>query len=118
MGKFLKDDERQTSVRPAMSPENREQQIIGRAYDLAEKQIMDGTASSQIITHFLKAGSTKERLELERLRTENELLQAKIKDLESKDNSESIYQAALDAMRRYSGNGRSRDEEDDEYDEY
>ena len=105
-----------TNVRPALTPENREQQIASQAYDLAEKQILEGTASSQIITHFLKAGSTKERLELDRLRTENELLTAKIKDLESRNESGAMYKAALDAMRKYSGH--SNVDEDDEYDDY
>ena len=54
-----------TRMRRALSPEAREQQLVAMATDLAEKQLRDGTASSQVITHYLKLGSTRERLEQE-----------------------------------------------------
>ena len=73
----------QNRIRPALSVENREMQLGSLAVDLAEKQLREGTASSQIITHYLKAGSAREQLELERLRSENEMLKAKAKALES-----------------------------------
>lgn len=88
--------------RPALTPEAREQQIINRAYNLAEKQIMDGTASSQIITHFLKLGSEKERLERERLAEENKLLKAKTEALQSAKRSEELYEKAMTAFTNYS----------------
>lgn len=79
--------------------------MIALAVDLAEQQLADGTASSQVITHFLKLGTTKERLEKEKLERENELLRAKTENLQSAKRVEELYQNALNAMRRYSGNG-------------
>lgn len=73
------------------------------AYDLAEEQIRGGTASSQVITHFLKMGSTRERLEQQRIAHENELLQVKREAIESQKRVEELYIAALDAMRSYAG---------------
>lgn len=90
-------------VRPAMTPEARENQMIALAVDLAEKQLMEGTASSQVITHFLKLGSMKERLEKEHLEEENKLLRAKTKSLEESAKNEKIYADALRAFRGYSG---------------
>lgn len=89
--------------RPATTPEARENQLIGKAFDLAEEQILGGTASSQVITHFLKLGSSREKLEQERLREENALLRAKAEAMASAKNVEELYAAALDAMRSYSG---------------
>lgn len=91
--------------RPATTLESRENQMIALAVDLAEQQLADGTASSQVITHFLKLGTTKERLEKEKLERENELLRAKTENLQSAKRVEELYQNALNAMRRYSGNG-------------
>ena len=90
-------------IRPALSPEARENQMISLAVDLAEKQLMEGTASSQVITHYLKLGSTKDRLEREKLEKENELLRAKTEALQSAQRVEELYKSALDAMRKYSG---------------
>ena len=103
--------------RAPMSPEARENQLISEAVDLAEEQIINGTASSQVITHFLKLGSMKERLEREKLQNENELLKAKVKNLESAERSEEMYRKVINAMREYSGNGIDYDEDYD-YDEY
>ena len=100
--------------RPAMSPEARENQMIAYAVDLAEKQLREGTASSQVITYYLKLGSSKERLEREKLERENELLRAKAENLQSAQRSEEVYREALKAMRTYSG--QITDEEEDDYD--
>lgn len=89
---------------PAVSPEAREDQLIAEAVDLAERQLLDGTASSAVITHYLKLGSTRAKLENEKLMKENELLRAKTEAMESQKRVEELYQNALDAMRRYSGN--------------
>jgi hypothetical protein len=89
--------------RPATTPEGRENQLIGLAIDLTERQMIDGTASSQIITHYLKLGSTRERLEQDRLAQENELLRAKIEALASAKRVEELYESALNAMRSYAG---------------
>jgi hypothetical protein len=94
---------------PATTPEARENQLVALAVDLAEKQILEGTASSQVISHFLKLGSTRELLEKERLRQENELLKAKTEAIKSQKKTEELYKNALDAMRSYSGHGGSDD---------
>lgn len=88
---------------PAMTPEDRENQLISEATALAEQKILDGTASTQLIVHYLKLGSEKARLENEKLKKENELLQAKTEDLQSRKRSEELYERALEAMRRYNG---------------
>lgn len=102
--------------RPALTPEARENQLIAYAVDLAEKQLREGTASSQVITHYLKLGSSKERLEREKLERENELLRAKAESLQSAQRSEEVYEKALQAMRSYSGQDYEDVEDyDDDY---
>lgn len=96
-------------MRPALTPEARENQLISLAVDLAERQMREGTASSQVITHYLKLGSTREKLERERLEEENKLLRAKTKALEDQKELKELYADALKAMRNYSGNGGSDD---------
>lgn len=91
--------------RPALSPEARENQMIALAIDLAEQQLMDGTASSQVITHFLKLGTTKAELEKEKLRIENKKTEAQIKSLQNADEMKEVYEKALKAMRNYQGFG-------------
>lgn len=90
---------------PATTPEARENQLIALAVDLAEEQLSQGTASSQVITHYLKMGSTKERIEKEILEKQKELLQAKTEAIQSAKRVEELYTNALDAMRSYSGQG-------------
>lgn len=92
-----------TRRRPATTPEGRENEMVSAAIDLAEKQIRSGSASSQVITHFLKLGSTRERLEQQRLEHENELTRVKIEALESQKRVEELYMEALQAMRSYAG---------------
>lgn len=89
---------------PAKNLEARENQLISLAVNLAEKQLAEGTASSQVITHYLKLGSTKEKLEKEGLEKKNELLTAKTDAIKSMQKSEALYQNALDAMKEYGGN--------------
>lgn len=94
---------KKTPGKPATTPEGRENQLVSAAVDLAEQQIRDGTASSQVITHFLKLGSTREKLEQKRLEHENELTKVKIEALESQKRVEELYAEALNAMRSYAG---------------
>lgn len=101
-------------LRPALTPEGRQNQLIGLAMDNAEEQLRNGTASSQVITHFLKLGSIQAELELEKLRRENELLTAKTESLQSSKRIEELYAEAIKAMATYAGHGE-RDEFDDEY---
>lgn len=98
-------------LRPALSPEARENQMISYAVDLAERQLIEGTASSQVITHYLKLGSTKERLEREKLEEENKLLRARTEALQSSKKLEELYEGAIKAMRQYSGQGEPNDDE-------
>ncbi|QAU06245.1 hypothetical protein SEA_RICKMORE_10 [Gordonia phage Rickmore] len=89
--------------RPATTPDSRENQLIAAAVDLAEKQIREGTVSSQVLTHYLKLGSSRERLEQERLRNENHVLKAKADAMASAKKVEELYGMALSAMRSYAG---------------
>ena len=89
--------------RPATTPEARENQLIAAAVDLAEKQIRNGTASSQVISHYLKLGSSREKLEQERLVKENSLLDAKEEAMKAAARVEAVYVEALQAMRAYAG---------------
>lgn len=97
--------------RPALTPDARENQLISLAVDLAEKQLMEGTASSQVITHYLKLGSSKERLEKAKLEEENKLLRAKTENLKSAKRQEELFEQAIKAMKHYSGR------DDDEYED-
>lgn len=85
--------------------------MISLAMDLAEKQLTDGTASAQVISHYLKLGSTREQMEQERLNRENELLTAKVEMLASAKRVEELYESALKAMRTYAG------DQSEDYDE-
>ena len=91
--------------RPALTPEARENQMIALAVDLAEKQLMEGTASSQVITHYLKLGSTKERIEKEILLEQKKMIVAKTENLQSQKRVEELYADAMKAMRKYTGAG-------------
>lgn len=88
---------------PATTPEGRENQLVSLAIELAEKQLREGTASAQVISHYLKLGSTREMLEQERLAQENALLRVKIDAMASAKKVEELYSKALNAMRLYSG---------------
>ena len=98
---------------PALTPEARENQMIALAVDLAEKQLIEGTASSQVITHFLKLGTTKAELEKEKLKNENKLLEAKTKATESAEEVKVLYENAIKAFRNYNGQGDPEEYEDD-----
>ena len=97
-------------MRPALPPEARENQLISLATDLAEEQIRNGTASSQVISHYLKLGSTRERIENEMKIAQRDLLKEKTEALKAGQRVEELYSEALKAMRDYSGQG---DVEDD-----
>lgn len=99
----VSEDRPKRRSRPAISPEARENQLIAKAYDLVEQRLDDGTATSQETTALIKLGNVKARLEIEKLKHETELLQAKTGALESAQKSEKLYQEAIAAMRKYSG---------------
>lgn len=92
-------------IRPALTPEAREKQLISLAVDLVEQRLIDGTASSQETTHFLKLGSQKNQLEMEKLQEENKLIKAKVESIQSQARSEALFEEAINAMRDYSGRG-------------
>jgi len=91
--------------RSARTPDGRENQLISLAVDLAEKQLSEGTASSQVITHYLKLASSKDKLEKEILKHKSELLKEQAESMRSAKKVEELYEQALNAMRDYSGNG-------------
>ena len=114
MAKSQEDNNRPKKRRaPAKTFESRENQLIALAVDLAEKQLLEGSASSQVITHYLKLGSTRERLEKEKLGAENQLLNAKTESLRSAKKVEELYMNALNAMRSYSGQQGEGDSDDE-----
>lgn len=104
-------DETPKSLPPSLTAEGRMNQLIAASYDLAEQRILNGTASSQELTYFLKAGSPQKQLELEKLRRENKLLEAKVAALEAQVNNEALLDKALKAFRSY----RGEEVEDEEY---
>jgi hypothetical protein len=105
------EDEKPISRLPrARTPEAREQQLAALAYDLAERQFLDGSASSQVIVHFLKVGSTREKVELQKQKQETLLVEAKVKDLQNVEEMKQLYVEAMDAMRGYAGKEQDQDE--------
>ena len=96
-------------IRPGLTPEARENQLITLAINLAEKQLLEGTASAQVISHYLKLGTTQARIEKEILEEQRDLIKAKTEALQSQKRVEELYADALDAMRKYSGYGGERD---------
>lgn len=111
MAKVKSSSDSNARRRPALTPESRENQLVALAIDLAEKQLLEGTASSQVITHYLKLGSTKERIEREILEKQKELIEAKTQNLQSAKRIEELYSNALNAMRNYSGQGGELNDE-------
>ena len=97
--------------RPALSPEARENQLISLAVDLVEQRLMDGSASSQETTHFLKLATTKARLEKEILEKQRDLIVAKTESIKAEKRKDELYSEAIKAMRRYNGYGDDENEE-------
>ena len=106
--------EQPKTLPPVLTDEGREKQLIAAAYDLAEKRILEGTASSQELTYFLKAGSSEMRLRLKKLEEENTLLRAKTEALQAQVNNEQLLEKALKAFRSYRGEDEG---EEDEYED-
>lgn len=95
---------------PALSPDAREKRLVSLAIDLAEKQLSEGTASAQVITHYLKLGTAREKLEREKLEEENRLLRAKTEALESARHVEELYSEAIRAFKSYTIGGSDEDQ--------
>jgi len=96
---------------PATTPESREHQLINLAIEVAEEQLINRTASAQVITHYLKLATTRESLEKEKLKSENQLLRAKTENLANAGRSEELVKEAISAFKRYSGHSRDDDDE-------
>ena len=111
-GKSKNPDSTPTGMRPGLTPDAEENQCIAMAYNLVKQRLADGSASSQETTHFLKMGSSKARLENERLKEENKLLRARTKQIEDEKDMKQMYLDAIKAITSYQGRG---EEEDDEY---
>lgn len=103
-------ESRKEKKRPARTPKQRENQIINLVMDVVEQKIMDGTASSQILCHFLKLATEKERLENDKLRGELELAKARVRQIDMQEDLKNLYEGAVSAMRSY----RSTNETDEE----
>lgn len=99
-------------IRPSLTPEAEENQMISLAVNLVKQRLIDGTASAQETVHYLKLASRKTKLELERAELENKLIQAKTQAINDQADIKTLYQNAIAAMRRYSGHG-SESEEDE-----
>lgn len=114
-----RNDDEHTAPRrrsPAKTPEERESMLVAMALDRAEQQIADGTASSQLLTHFAKLGSSRETLEQERLRNENQVLRKKVESMEAAIDVKNLMEEALGAFKGYSGRSSTADDEDEYYD--
>ena len=98
---------------PATTLEGRERQMVALATDLAERQIRDGKASSQIISHYIRLGTVREELEREKLKSDNRLAQAKIEAIASGKRIEELYSEAMSAFKSYSGQEEPRDHDVD-----
>jgi uncharacterized protein YcaQ len=108
MAKVKKHDQtNEPKLRPALSPEAEENQLIALATDEAAKRLRNGTASNQLIIHYLKLGNPKERIERAILEKQKELIEAKTESLRSEKRREELFTEAINAMRRYSGNGET-----------
>lgn len=112
--KSIESTEQPKSLPPTLTVEGRENQLIAAAYDLAEKRILEGTASSQELTYFLKMGSSKTKLENEKLKEEVTHLRAKTSALEAQISNEALLDKALRAFRSYRGEDEG---EEDEYED-
>lgn len=99
--------------KPALTPEARENQCIAMAYNLVEKRLQNGTATAQEVVHFLKLGTAAAQLEKEKLKNENQLIQAKVDALQSSKHSELLYEEAIAAMKAYSGHALSSSDEEE-----
>lgn len=96
-------------IRPALTPEARQNQLIALATDLVEKRLIEGTASSQETTHFLKLATQEAKLKVKILEKQEELISAKTESIKSSQRTEELYRDAIIAMRKYSGGGIDED---------
>ena len=106
----------QTKLPPDLTNESAERRCISSAYDLAQKQLAEGTASPSVIVHFLKMGTAQAELERAKLEKETELLGARKVAIEEGERTKDLIEEAMKAFKSY--NGLSSDDEEDEDDYY
>lgn len=106
------DTKKRSSQRAAMSPEAYENHLINMAYKAVEKRIESGEATAAELVHFLRQGSIREQLELEKMKKENKLLEAKTESIATQKETKKLYEDAISAFRRYSGIPAMEDDED------
>lgn len=111
----LEDEASPVKRRVARTPEAREAQLISLAVDAAEKQLREGTASSQIIVHYLKMGSKREKLEQEQIKVQTEMYAARTKAYASAEEIKELYTSAMEQMKLYQGNPSPEEPEEDEF---
>lgn len=102
-----------TKTRPALTPEAEENEMISLAVNLVRQRLIDGTASSQETTHYLKQSTAKSRYELELIKAQTAMTIAKKEAMDSQKRSEERYAQAIKAFKTYSGHGADEDEYDD-----
>lgn len=100
---------------PAKTVEGRENQLINLAVNLAEEKLKNGTASSQIICTLLNLATTKARLELEKIRSDVQVAEARVKQIQDQETSKDLYAQALQAFRSYQGASMEEDYEDEDF---
>ena len=108
---MTKDKKTKPKRAPALSPASKEQYMISLAVDLAEKQMREGTASAQVISHYLKLGTEREMLERVNLERKNDLLTAKTEEIQSNKNTAKLYEDAMQMFKIYQGGGDGNDED-------
>ena len=108
------ESKKKSSSKATMSPEAYENRLINKAYKAVEKRIDSGEATAAELVHFLRQGSIREQLELEKMKKENKLLEAKAESIASQKEVKELYADAISAFRRYSGIPLVDDEESDD----
>lgn len=86
---------------PPLSDKDHEAKLISLTLQMAEQQLIDGTASSQVMTHFLRLGSIRSKVELEKLRLENNLLTEKIQSEKMGQQLKEMFQDVMESLRDY-----------------
>lgn len=104
--------EQSERIRPSITDEAMESKLIALAYNEVERRILDHTATSQELVHFLRLGSSKERIEKEILERQKDMIEAKTELMRATKNTEELYENAIRAMQIYGGGGEAPTDED------
>lgn len=98
---MVKKETSRRKPKPAADPEAREKQLINLAVNLAERQLEEGTASSAVITHFLKLGTVQAKVELEKAKAQNTLLTAKADSINDEKTKKQTVMDVQKALKSY-----------------